>query len=54
MYRNFVNMKNIQRKYNLIIDLSKFIFNRKIIHEWMTTTKFAVKPFKKEKERRRS
>lgn len=49
-YENFVNIENIQWKCNSTVDLLNFIFDKKIIYEWMTITKFAVRPFKKKRE----
>ena len=34
--RNFASMKNIRRKCNPIVDLSKFTFNKKILSEVVT------------------
>ena len=31
-YRNFINMEDIRRKYNLIVDLLKFISNKNILN----------------------
>ena len=33
---NFASIKNIKRKYNLIVDLLKFTFNKKILSEVVT------------------
>ena len=30
-FKNIVSMKNIRRKLNLVIDLSKFTFNKNIL-----------------------
>ena len=32
-FENFVSMEDIRRKYNPIVDLLKFIFNKKILSE---------------------
>ena len=34
--KNFVSTKDIRKKCNLIIDLSKFIFNKKILSKVVT------------------
>ena len=31
--RNFASIKNIRSKYNFIVDLSKFTFNKKILNK---------------------
>ena len=43
--RNFANMEKIRRKFNAIVNLSKFISNKKILNEVivMGTTKFVTK-----------
>ena len=33
-FENIVSMKNIRRKYNLTVDLSKFTLNKKKKKEW--------------------
>ena len=44
-FESFVGMENIKRKCNQIVDLSKFISNKKILNEIVTlgSTKFVAK-----------
>ena len=34
--RNFASIENIKRRYNSMVDLSKFTFNKKILNNFVT------------------
>ena len=46
-FENFTSMKDIKRKYNPIVDQSKFTYNKKIISEVIAIDKLCLKRKKK-------
>ena len=57
IYRNFINMEDIRRKCNLIVDLLKFISNKNILNRVVIIDNFVLFLFcdnEREKEREKA